>query len=374
MNILESRRRMLGAGVYKKTVTGNPAIAQGSLARMYPGIEMQGWTKQASTTGAQLFDKNTVDTGKYVNDTNGNVYDGSSDKETSASDYILVSGLDYIRATVTNYRQWMAFYDFEKTYISGANGYASPIAVPDGAVYARFTVSNDYIDSFMVNAGQTLLPYEPYTGGQPSPSPDYPQEITSAGKYNEGTGKYEYEITIANAQTDPDKNQTVTLTSDRPLTKWDRLEKRNGVWGWVYKSAEIVLNGSERWKTIENGFYIANGIEDTVEYDKNMLIDKLIYASSGEYPRFIVIPSGEAYTPSIFNVADSVNGMKEWLASNPLTLWYETAEETFVPLSESEQELMNALYTFRPTTVLSNDCGCNMTLTYKTKKSLEVTT
>ena len=318
MNILESRRRMLGAGVYKKTVTGNPAIAQGSLARMYPGIEMQGWTKQASTTGAQLFDKNTVDTGKYVNDTNGNVYDGSSDKETSASDYILVSGLDYIRATVTNYRQWMAFYDFEKTYISGANGYASPIAVPDGAVYARFTILNDYIDSFTVNAGQTLLPYEPYTGGAPSPSPDYPQEIVSAGKYNEDTQKWEYEITITNAQTGPDKNQTVTLTSDRPLTKWDKLEKRNGQWGWVYKSEEIESYTDE--------------------------------SVPGEY----------------FSTTGRL--------STGAQVWYETATKTFVPLSPEEQEAMNALYTFRPTTVLSNDCECEMSLTYKTKKSLEVTT
>lgn len=33
----------------------------------------------------------------------------------------------------------------------------------------------------MLNAGNTALPWEPYTGGKPSPSPDYPQEIQSAG-------------------------------------------------------------------------------------------------------------------------------------------------------------------------------------------------
>ena len=32
----------------------------------------------------------------------------------------------------------------------------------------------------MLNAGDTALPWEPYTGGKPSPSPDYPQEIQSA--------------------------------------------------------------------------------------------------------------------------------------------------------------------------------------------------
>ena len=56
MNILEARRRTLGKGVYKKTVEGNPAIAQGSLARMYPGITMQGWTNQNQYEGNQLLD------------------------------------------------------------------------------------------------------------------------------------------------------------------------------------------------------------------------------------------------------------------------------------------------------------------------------
>lgn len=35
--------------------------------------------------------------------------------------------------------------------------------------------------NFMFNEGNSIKPYEPYTGGKPSPSPDYPQEIKSAG-------------------------------------------------------------------------------------------------------------------------------------------------------------------------------------------------
>ena len=34
----------------------------------------------------------------------------------------------------------------------------------------------------MISAGTTALPWEPYTGGKPSPSPEYPQEIVSAGQ------------------------------------------------------------------------------------------------------------------------------------------------------------------------------------------------
>ena len=38
--------------------------------------------------------------------------------------------------------------------------------------------TNSFTD-VMLNAGSTALPWEPYTGGQPSPNPEYPQEIRS---------------------------------------------------------------------------------------------------------------------------------------------------------------------------------------------------
>lgn len=263
MNILEARRRTLGKGVYKKTVEGNPAIAQGSLARRYPGITMQGWTEQNGT-----------------------------------------------------------------------------------------------------------------------PTPETPVPIVSAGTQNQDTGKWEYEITIANEQTDPDKNQSVTLTADRPLTKWDKLEKRNGQWGWEYKSAEIVCDGSENWFLTGDtsdeyqGFALRSSDYNAMRSNLKLVCDKFAYSASNkintcrqensEYGlRFAV---STEYVPN-----KTVAEFKNWLQSNPITVLYHLAEPVFVPLSASEQEQMNELYTFRPTTVLSNDCGCNMTLTYKTKKSLEVT-
>ena len=44
--------------------------------------------------------------------------------------------------------------------------------------------------------GSTSTPYEPYTGGKPSPSPDYPQEIKNVGKWNPETQKYEVDVNI----------------------------------------------------------------------------------------------------------------------------------------------------------------------------------
>ena len=311
MNILEARRRTLGGRTIKRTAAGNPAVAQGSLARRGPGITMQGWTEQEETTGAQLFDISTAISGKYIADTNGREIDGEG---TYASDYIAVSGLSNIICNDTQRRRWMAFYDAEKTYVSGKNGYGVPIPVPENAAYARFTIANDNIGSFMLNEGSILKPYEPYTGGHPSPSPDYPQEIISSGLWNETAQKWEYEIEISNAEQNPTEIQTVTLQSDRPLTKWDKLEKRNGQWGWVYKSEEIESYTDE--------------------------------SVPGEY----------------FSTTGQL--------SVGAQVWYETTTETFVPLTASEQEQMNNLYTYRPTTVLSNQQGCQMALTYKTRKGM----
>lgn len=398
MNALELRRRTLGKGVYKKTVEGNPAIAQGSLSRRNPGITMQGWTEQTQYEGNQLFDGVfTVDT---VLDTNGETvpYPGRS-----TTDFIKVkSSTDY-----TGFTRYLraCYYDAGKVIISYDDDDTVTRQTPEGCEYVRFNFING--SDVMFNEGSTALPYEPYTGGQPSPSPDYPQEIVSAGKYNEDTQKWEYEITIANEQTDPDKNQTVTLTSDRPLTKWDRLEKRNGQWGWVYKSKQIILNGTilniigngtwgniDDYKTIAFYSYI-NGTNNSQDIGVDMSrADEALtnqfsygYVYNNDDANKFTISSGGGYIafridadmlPDWSSEAPSNQPFIDWLdekeqAGKPVTLLYPTIEETFVPLSESEQELMNELYTFRPTTVLSNDCECEMTLTYKTKKSLEVT-
>lgn len=386
MNPLEARRRLLGRNVYKRTTEGNPAIAQGSLTRMYPGITMQGWTEQDSTTGAQLINLNEMQIGGLS---------GGTGIEFEAKNRIRIGYVPVTAGsvyTLSGYRPYVLanshVYDSSKQRIGS---FKSGYEIPEGGAYIKVSFAksdqSDFTENdldelkytIMLNEGSTALPYEPYTGNKPSPSPEYPQEIVSAGKYNEDTQKWEYEITITNAQTDPDKNQTVTLTSDRPLTKWDKLEKRNGQWGWAYKSDVLEYNGDEGWIYDANntrGEYSALYYYDTRVLNKNYsYCDKfghIVYPYDGEG----IMDSYGASSSFFISVKSNrlastdADGFKQWLSENPLTVLYETAEETFVPLTESEQEAMNALHTFRPTTVLSNDCECEMTLTYKTKKSM----
>ena len=389
MNTLEARRRLLGRNVYKRNTEGNPAIAQGSLARRYPGITMQGWTEQDSTTGAQLYDQSLAEDNKYQNfDINSN------DFLISPSDEFWITGKIPVKPNTTytmNVNVFGAYYSDADIPITTTIKEENPFTTPENANYVCLNIKKSnypFGSDIMLNEGTTALPYEPYTGGQPSPSPDYPQEIVNAGKYNEEAQKWEYKITIANEQTDPDKEQTVTLTSDRPLTKWDRLEKRNDQWGWVYKSAEVVLDGSvdENWlrqsdSNEKKQFYIL--LSDAL-YPYSDPFKEMFYCDTflttnnlGAIPKWQVRKGTYKGLAPVFKPSDdidTVEAFRNFLAENQTTILYVTKEETFIPLSESEQEQMNALHTYYPTTVLSNDCGCNMTLTYKTKKSLEVAT
>ena len=201
-----------------------------------------------------------------------------------------------------------------------------------------------------------------------TPSPENPVPIVSAGTKNQENGKWEYEITITNAQTDPDKNQTVTLTADRPLTKWDKLEKRGGQWGWVYKSGMHVFDGTERLDyTIGSyprlswtNFYNDNlGAINAVMYMEN-----LRYAGNNVKEENIL--SGSAGFARCFMYFDSTVDSKEAAVAKIMgqQIIYESAEESFIPLTESEQTALEALTTYFPTTIISNDADCEMEIEY----------
>lgn len=512
MNPLDARRRLLGRNVYKKTVEGNPAIAQGSLARRYPGITMQGWTEQAQYEGKNLFD--ILD---FESNNNGIIENGTILFKQSLGTVTYYLNLNPGTYSISVKRSGYSEISIKINEVAvinngGSNNYTGDFDVSDeDSVVLELSEGQNpngedrMIYDIMLNSGSAALPYEPYTGGAPSPNPDYPQPITSAGKYDEETQKYQYEakltgknlfdaeyfrttldwkqpadansyqyipiyigkgntITISTDGTpaeglgfyctiartnkstngnvytwiyhstsanliktnvsfgvveddyiyfslntghgniekflnafpnfqieisaqrteyQPYKEQTVTLTADRPLTKWDKLEKHDGVWGWAYKSNVLTYDGDENWSYDTNNTrveYSALYYWDTRLLNKNCsYCNKFRHIVQPYDGEGIMDNNGDSrsfYVSIRTDRLDSpdADGFKQWLQSNPLTVWYETEEETFVPLSESEQEQMNELYTFRPTTVLSNDCECNMSLTYKTKKSLEVTT
>lgn len=210
--------------------------------------------------------------------------------------------------------------------------------------------------------------WEPYTGGKPSPSQEYQQKIKNVGKWNEGTQKYEVDVKVTNAEQNWSKEQTLTITSDRPITKWDRLVEQGGEIGWLYKSK--VYDGFDgKNNRIELGnkvgnvqhfsVYFAstpNGVENANSYcDKYIGVN--VSWTKEKFGIFCDWNNGVKFFSAPNEKVTNLEEFKAWLIENPLGLAYETLEPEFVPLPQSEQNAIRALKTYYPTTVITADGG-----------------
>ena len=165
---------------------GTPVEVNDSAEMPLQGLNVYGKSKQVTTTGANLFDANDVSKG-YVSDDSGsnivveNSYCSNFITVSAKTKYYLYSGQDGGR--------WGAFYDSSKTFILGIgpDKYNSVFETPENAAYVRFTVNYnnnnpDFARNVIFAKSDVALPFELYTGGKPSPSPEYPQEMVSIGE------------------------------------------------------------------------------------------------------------------------------------------------------------------------------------------------
>lgn len=181
------------------SASGNPAIMSDTL-KNNPMNEMKvyGWSKQETTTGAQLFptitpsieEKNGI-TVEHME--HGKIHiSGTAEKtvdfiaptfELLAGTYTLSMGVNIdntlMRCTLST-TEGLPYCDILNNEASKAETTEdNMILYLLLRVYGGKTI--DITIQPMLNTGTSPLPWEPYTGGQPSPSPDYPQEIVSAG-------------------------------------------------------------------------------------------------------------------------------------------------------------------------------------------------
>lgn len=229
-------------------------------------------------------------------------------------------------------------------------------------VILKFTsiANNSYVVyNVQFQEGTVATAYEPYTGGKPSPSSEYEQEVKNAGKWNEGTQKYEVDVKVTNAEQNWSKEQTLTLTSDRPITKWDRLVEQGGEIGWLYQSAINEYRGDASVAIYQNGFcFLLNNKK--LKSGEGYCEELKQYVSREEKPciNFNMSPNTYAYTLNTQAIYGStVSAIKEYLKTHPLHLAYKTETTEFVPLPQSEQNAIRALKTYYPTTVITVDGG-----------------
>lgn len=220
------------------SASGNPAIMTDTL-KNNPMNEMKvfGWSKQERTTGAQLLDIKNVGSSAgeiastqhdgYVITAQGVYAEGDNSAYRNVSiklDTAKVAG-KIITASVESAEndagealRLICDINYKKpdgTTSWNLFGMNKPITVsiPADAKlvkcrihiieenektigYGTYTTT---IKGLMVSIGDKVIPWEPYTGGQPSPSPDYQQQIVSAGSDGkigvEVRGKNLFELT-----------------------------------------------------------------------------------------------------------------------------------------------------------------------------------
>jgi hypothetical protein len=251
--------------------------------------------------------------------------------------------------------------DGSSDYSSTGNKGWTTFDIAEGdMMYFRFDINNGTMTAefydIQLEYGSSVTAYEPYTGGQPSPSPDYPQSIELADQ--------PITVTIKGGT----ESQSIILTPPRPFTKWDKLEKVNGVWCWVYQHK--VLSGTEMAKN-SSGLHTSGALMVNVsglgiaENQDNSVCNKLICptksVASLAYGEFRILYG------NIYLKIDGVTTIEEgrqWLESNDIIIIAQASAPEYIPLAASEQAQLNALTMYAGTTEITNNGGCTMDLTY----------
>lgn len=184
-------------------VTGNPALLENSKGnRGLESLTLYGKSTQVSTTGAQLlpfevgekreglevFKDGIAISGARKDDIYAVGRSGMGN-ESSYDDFpLLASGEYYVYSDSASVNLLVvAFRNGINITLGGSmKGVAAKIKVMDGDKFRIFLrleeAFNGKVKAMISKTQPTASNYEPYTGGKPSPSPEYPQEIESAGK------------------------------------------------------------------------------------------------------------------------------------------------------------------------------------------------
>lgn len=174
------------------SASGNPAIMSDTL-KNNPMNEMKvfGWSKQESTTGANLIDVNSMMNDCLIK----NEDETYSIKKTEDDRFSKTFPVNLKAGTAVRFDADIVEYNgaYNKPLQISFFNYQTIVAgqaivlnsdVTEVTIYQDSTNNNGTYTKFknaILSIGDIRIPYEPYTGGQPSPSPDYPQQIVSAG-------------------------------------------------------------------------------------------------------------------------------------------------------------------------------------------------
>ena len=229
-------------------VAGEPPLTlENGIGKPLKGLKVYGRSKQITTTGAQLLNLKSehivardgvtikiLDNGcLFVDGTPIKSYMGvySEPLTLSPGEYYFLSddvgpGSVYGQITIEKEDGSSSYYCNKDFKVDGTEK-SIRLTIQNGNNMEHI---DNYVLHLMLSKGSTPHPWEPYTGGKPSPSPDYPQEIESAGmKWSTGANLLDisqwntYEKTYGLTCTI--ENDTVTIRGTYERSNFDTGKK-----------------------------------------------------------------------------------------------------------------------------------------------------
>ena len=171
-----------------ETYNGQTIQCSMSANRPLQGLNLYATCEQKTTSGAQLINDSEIEIGGLLED--GEPY--STNKRIRTGSIPVTEGERYFLSVYSPYAIAIShIFNGEGGRIAA---FSNDNAIPSGGVSVRFTfhkneseLTNEDVNALkstlMFNKGESALPYEPYTGGIPSPNGDYPQEIQTISDF-----------------------------------------------------------------------------------------------------------------------------------------------------------------------------------------------
>lgn len=189
---------------FLKNQSGNNVIINNAMNKPLFQLSGDGKSEQVVTTGANLFEnkyetqtKNGITLTKNEDGTitlNGTCSSSETYNDFNLIDLFSYSGekiasVEVISGSATGLTEWqLTDNNWGNVLFMGIQNNINPNSrqFAEGITYTRSTlrvanncVCNNLKFGLQIQNGTEVKPYEPYTGGQPSPSPDYEQPINS---------------------------------------------------------------------------------------------------------------------------------------------------------------------------------------------------
>lgn len=320
-------------------------------------LEVEGVCEQETTTGKNLLpNKIQSKTVNGITCTNNNDGTVTLNGTTTAKTYLVPSSKDFISLSLDRSYTFSAntynnisyalyhgsaelfFWDVTSDKTFSATGSFDNVR-PQINIESGITLNN-VIVKFQLEKGSTATEYEPYTGGQASPSPDYTQEIktiTDSLSMTSNNGKDETEenylesVITANLP----EGEFIGKLNDTYKDTSKVVYKEDGKHHLILNKiiSKTVLNGTQPIsysRVINDDKFVAQfNIGTAIKSSSTMISDKFIYMSNGWTSNSENISTGGSNNNLLqIKISQSrleeisSNGLTNWLSTHPVEVYY----------------------------------------------------